>query len=168
MWIIKFKLFTRVLILITLQPNASQGSVDLSSLPRGSSVDGSLRIQLRLMLAKPRLRNFISSSTHCDNSIRGGRLGNPCFIHPLYIRLSEVLYLQRQKKFPQPYFLLARGVYFYRDFIISKSSLADFFGPSLSILSMASWVLIVPTFILFSKSLSKYSLISSSHISCFW
>ena len=39
MWIIKFKLFTRVLILITLQPNASQGSVDLSSLPRGSSVE---------------------------------------------------------------------------------------------------------------------------------
>ena len=69
----------------------SQGSVDFSSLPCGSSVDGSFRIQrkpirlmedskqLALYLEKPRLRNSISSSTHCDNSIRGGRVGIPDF-----------------------------------------------------------------------------------------
>ncbi|MDU2584684.1 MAG: hypothetical protein E7C85_04990, partial [Anaerococcus prevotii] len=28
--------------------------------------------ELALYLENPRLRNFISSSTHCDNSIRGG------------------------------------------------------------------------------------------------
>ena len=69
----------------------SQSSVDLSSLPCGSSVDGSFRIQrkpirlmedskeLALYLENPRLRNFISSYTHCDNSIRDGRVGIPDF-----------------------------------------------------------------------------------------
>ncbi len=47
------------------------------------------------------------------------------------------------------------GVLYYKLLIISKSSRADFFGPSVSILAMASWVLIVPTLILSLKSLSK-------------
>ena len=45
MWVIKFKLSIRILIGGYPQAKMSQGSVDLSSLPCGSSVDGSLRIR---------------------------------------------------------------------------------------------------------------------------
>lgn len=53
----------------------------------------------------------------------------------------------RDKKSPG---LPGDNFFSYRALIISKSSLADFSGPSVSIPSTPSWVLIWPTFLLFS------------------
>ena len=99
---------------------------------------------------RPKWRDLLEMSR-----LRYGLLDGSFRILRKPIRLMEdsktcyFYFIYKDKNSPT-IFLLARGVYFYRDLIISKSSLADFFGPSLSILSMASWVLIVPTFILFS------------------